>query len=301
MKRFWNWLKGHVYADYPEDEHDTMPDFHAGGMVGKGTTPPLILDRNEHDPMGKRSPMEQALHERNQRTVERIRKDYPLPVHKGAKPIALIIRDSDVERDLEAGRVVQEALQARANKRLGLTPEMVDAEDGLLAEIADVERLEHSDHMGKVEMVDITDARRNSFTMQHGGTHYVTMKMQPFQFTLANGWDGAAHTALKYVSRHATKAGRIDLEKAAHVLEIRRDSLPPKDLLTDGTMDVTPKRWANKPISIQTYIDVNGIGYPESEVLFALARWVWNPIDETVYEDLQTKLRGLIELRYPKL
>lgn len=64
-----------------------------------------------------------------------------------------------------------------------------------------------------------------ALSRQVGGSHYVDTGMQPFEFTLANGWDGAAHTILKYLSRYTLDGGREDLEKAMHVAEIRRDLL----------------------------------------------------------------------------
>ena len=54
---------------------------------------------------------------------------------------------------------------------------------------------------------------------QVGGSHYTDMKIQPFEFSMANGLNACQHTAIKYITR--TKGDRIeDLNKAIHTLEI---------------------------------------------------------------------------------
>lgn len=62
-------------------------------------------------------------------------------------------------------------------------------------------------------------------TIQHGGDHYTKMTIQPFRFSLANKYDGASHSILKYVSRHGDKGGAEDLRKAEHIAFIRAEEL----------------------------------------------------------------------------
>lgn len=60
----------------------------------------------------------------------------------------------------------------------------------------------------------------NPFNTQVGGGHYTKLKIQPFQYSLANGLGPAEHTVVKYVSRWRDKGGLKDLEKAKHVIDL---------------------------------------------------------------------------------
>lgn len=55
---------------------------------------------------------------------------------------------------------------------------------------------------------------------QVGGTHYTDMKIQPFQFSMANKLDPMQHTIVKYVSRFRAKNGIQDLEKAKQTIDL---------------------------------------------------------------------------------
>lgn len=55
---------------------------------------------------------------------------------------------------------------------------------------------------------------------QEGGGHYVKLKIQPMEYSMANGLDACQHTAVKYVTRFRDKGGKADLLKAIHVLEM---------------------------------------------------------------------------------
>jgi len=57
-------------------------------------------------------------------------------------------------------------------------------------------------------------------TTQVAGSHYKTMKIQPMEYSMANGLDACQHTAIKYVSRFRSKGGIEDLRKAIHVIEM---------------------------------------------------------------------------------
>jgi len=46
------------------------------------------------------------------------------------------------------------------------------------------------------------------------------MKIQPFQFSMANGLDPMQHTIVKYVTRFRSKNGAEDLKKARHTLDL---------------------------------------------------------------------------------
>lgn len=66
-------------------------------------------------------------------------------------------------------------------------------------------------------------SQKPALASQIGGSHYHTMKIQPMEFSMANGWDACAHTALKYISRYPNKGGVEDLRKAAHTIRLRQE------------------------------------------------------------------------------
>lgn len=57
-----------------------------------------------------------------------------------------------------------------------------------------------------------------AYDKQVGGSHYKKLKIQPMQYSMANGLDACQHTAIKYITRHEDKAGKKDLYKALHVV-----------------------------------------------------------------------------------
>jgi hypothetical protein len=61
---------------------------------------------------------------------------------------------------------------------------------------------------------------RSAFEKQVGGDHYKKMKIQPMEFSMANGLDACQHTIIKYVTRFRDKNGVQDLEKAKHVIDM---------------------------------------------------------------------------------
>lgn len=94
---------------------------------------------------------------------------------------------------------------------------------------------------------------------QIGGGHYKGMKIQPMEYSMANGLDACQHTAIKYISRFRDKGGIQDLEKAKHcidmLIEFERKRLGEeavdatvKDLLTDGPITAALKKTATADI-----------------------------------------------------
>lgn len=121
---------------------------------------------------------------------------------------------------------------------------------------------------------------------QVGGDHYKTMGMQPFEFTMANRWDALAHTSFKYIARHAAKGGKTDLLKAIHCCEMR--------------VELAGKFPPNPPvgeISVNTFIDANGLAPPERQALRLLTQWVYNP-SEGAARTIEA-IQELIAHRYP--
>lgn len=60
----------------------------------------------------------------------------------------------------------------------------------------------------------------NARNEQVDGSHYTDMKIQPMEFSMANGLNAGQHTVVKYVSRYPAKGGLQDLLKARHVIEL---------------------------------------------------------------------------------
>lgn len=55
---------------------------------------------------------------------------------------------------------------------------------------------------------------------QVGGNHYKKLKIQPMEYSMANGLDACQHTIIKYVTRFRDKGGIADLEKAKHTIDM---------------------------------------------------------------------------------
>ena len=60
----------------------------------------------------------------------------------------------------------------------------------------------------------------NSLNIQIGGDHYTKLKIQPMEYSMANGLDACQHTIIKYVTRFRDKNGLEDLKKAQHTLDM---------------------------------------------------------------------------------
>lgn len=55
---------------------------------------------------------------------------------------------------------------------------------------------------------------------QVGGSHYKDLKIQPFEYALANNLNYAQANVVKYVTRYKQKGGIQDLQKAIHNIEL---------------------------------------------------------------------------------
>ena len=60
----------------------------------------------------------------------------------------------------------------------------------------------------------------SALDIQIGGNDYSKLKIQPMEYSMANGLDACQHTIVKYVTRFRDKAGAQDLEKARHVIDM---------------------------------------------------------------------------------
>lgn len=63
-------------------------------------------------------------------------------------------------------------------------------------------------------------AAPSALDAQVGGDHYKKLKIQPMEYSMANGLDACQHTIVKYVTRFRDKGGVADLEKARHCIDM---------------------------------------------------------------------------------
>lgn len=66
---------------------------------------------------------------------------------------------------------------------------------------------------------------------QVGGNHYKHMKIQPFEYAMANNLNAGQFGVLKYISRYKNKNGIEDLRKARHFLELLAEAEYPGEKL----------------------------------------------------------------------
>jgi len=58
---------------------------------------------------------------------------------------------------------------------------------------------------------------------QVGGDHYSKMKIQPVDYICENGLGYLEGNVIKYVTRHRSKNGVEDIDKAIHYLELIKE------------------------------------------------------------------------------
>ena len=108
--------------------------------------------------------------------------------------------------------------------------------------------------------------------VQVGGDHYKILKIQPMEYSMANGLNACQHTIIKYVTRYASKNGVEDLKKARHTIDLLIDFLEAeqagggqsdvgKGLYVEGKVCPIPKA---EPIEAP-WIEHDGSGCPVPE------------------------------------
>lgn len=63
----------------------------------------------------------------------------------------------------------------------------------------------------------------NSLEIQHGGTHYKTLQIQPVEYCQKNNLNFCESSAIKYITRHKDKGQAEDIKKAIHFLQMLLD------------------------------------------------------------------------------
>lgn len=98
----------------------------------------------------------------------------------------------------------------------------------------------------------------DSLKHQIGGTHYMSMKMQPIQLIVGAKCDFIQGNIIKYISRYKNKNGEEDLQKVIQYAQLALD-LCPED-----------KHYCNIGLG-HSFCKINNFSYPEtSVVIFAL-------------------------------
>lgn len=88
---------------------------------------------------------------------------------------------------------------------------------------ADVEHLKLQQAARAQEIAhaaEVASLRASALDTQVGGDHYKKLKIQPMEYSMANGLDACQHTIVKYVTRFRDKGGVADLEKARHCIDM---------------------------------------------------------------------------------
>jgi hypothetical protein len=133
---------------------------------------------------------------------------------------------------------------------------------------------------------------QTSRTRQVGGRHYKDLKIQPTEFGMANGWDCAAWSIVKHLTRHRDidRGRHVDLEKVIHYVELRLEMWGPW---------LYPRRRVCNRIPMSRYIDENGIPPAEADILLRLETWVDSSADATGHaQDIIRAIRRLMADAY---
>ena len=67
---------------------------------------------------------------------------------------------------------------------------------------------------------NLREASGEPLTVQHGGTHYKTLPIQPVEYCQRNKLQFCEASAIKYLTRHRDKGKAEDLKKALHFCQL---------------------------------------------------------------------------------
>ncbi|WEU69465.1 hypothetical protein TY_45 [Pseudomonas phage vB_PaeM_Ty] len=63
----------------------------------------------------------------------------------------------------------------------------------------------------------------SALNTQEGGSHYKALKIQPVEYIHANNIGYLEGNVIKYVTRHESKNGVEDIDKAIHYLQLIKE------------------------------------------------------------------------------
>jgi hypothetical protein len=77
------------------------------------------------------------------------------------------------------------------------------------------------------KLAEMNQRARDALDRQVGGDHYKSMRIQPMEFSMANGLDACTHSAIKYLTRKKGDTAKQleDLDKAIHCIQIKKQLL----------------------------------------------------------------------------
>lgn len=105
--------------------------------------------------------------------------------------------------------------------------------------------------------------KHKALDVQVGGDHYKKLKIQPMEYSMANGLDACQHTVVKYVTRFRDKGGIADLEKAKHTIDllIEFEQANPAPSTVDGgaRSPVLAEQGISRPPPINAAVLINNV------------------------------------------
>jgi hypothetical protein len=72
----------------------------------------------------------------------------------------------------------------------------------------------------RLSLAQIKEHIMKATDTQVGGTHYKDMPIQPVEYIHKNGLSFLEGNVVKYITRHKTKNGKADVEKALHYCQL---------------------------------------------------------------------------------
>lgn len=73
---------------------------------------------------------------------------------------------------------------------------------------------------GKENSVEPNPSKPSSLTVQEGGDHYKTLKIQPVEYIVANNLSFLQGNVVKYITRYKQKNGEEDIKKVIHYCQL---------------------------------------------------------------------------------
>lgn len=146
----------------------------------------------------------------------------------------------------------------------------------------------------------------SALSQQIGGQHYTKMTIQPMEFATSQGYDFPAATILKYLSRHESKNGRQDVEKALHCVHLRVEIIRKHDLkrflrAVRAVFQATGLTWVlstdtsiGAPTHMDQYIRANGFTGETAQALLRLEAWVESGDQQCDYNRLVQTIEAII-------
>lgn len=216
--------------------------------------------------------------------TDRLIAPHPLPENDGSFRVQItLLADMDYARLAKDHESLVKKLHA-ANERGRLT-DMKEAVG--LAEVAneyEKERVRRKMPLfphQREQTSPPTREKPDPMAVQHGGSHYKSLAIQPTEFCMKNGLDFCIGSILKYVTRRRSKNGVEDLRKARHFVEIREAF--PWHIREPGRIEIT----------MLEYVTRNGIRPDDADALYRLEAY-YNSANQPDARHIRTGARRLI-------